>query len=756
MLLAFLLGGAVAVADSPVAVPVEIGIAVQGASPQRPVAVKVRASPVGHDAQAVSWSFEAPASRLFDLGAGGAWSVVAEADGYWAAEQTVLAREGTHAVVSLTLWPAAALEGRIAVPEGEAPVTSVNVRFRPISKPDTPESPPEGEVACAIEIAIFSCQLPAGMFDLRIRARGFVSHYLWGQTLGIGERRKLGTFPLRRGASVVGWVETASGLPASSCTVALTPKPGGAMYDPTERERAKDLVLSVRTDGRGFFHLQGLPPGNYVLTATQAPFSPARFFPVLVKENSESELQKPLVLRPPLRLALSLKPPLDPWQRPWLVSLLQISDTSMFGETVATGEKAANGSWEARNLSPGRYVVRVSDEDASNWAWEEVELPREPEVLEMTIAIVPVKGTVTLGDKPVRALVIFGGEHGSTTIRIFANKAGEYKGFLPREGPWPVRVVLPQPPIRRDLDGVAVHRSEGEQEATVDIRLPGTALEGEVVDEGGAAVGNAIVTTVDAEHREFGTESRCDAQGQFRLEGLGPGTIRVEARGGGRSSQVVTVELNEGAEPAKLRLVLADNIKLNGRVLGRLGPVGGAGVAALALGGGLRTRGVDATTNADGRFSLSLPWDVQEVTLAVTAPGFALRAMRWRVVSAEELSIQVDQDGGSLVVRLSQQSQSGQQTGFWVVVHNGCALPLGFFGPWRTANGVSGGDQQGVVIPQLEPGDYSLCWVPYDFLPLLAAGVLPAKNCTAGYLSRNGLLTLVAPALPASGGKGSS
>ncbi len=738
--LSFLVVGVSLMAGAAAAVPVEISVSIEGLPPGNPVKVTVRAVPAKQEMKPVVFALQAPESRAVDLAPRVAWTVVADADGYWAADRTVVPMEATPTPVRLALLPAGSVEGRLAVAQGESPPHVLNLHFRAVTSSPKERADLEDEVACSLDKGAFRCVVPAGSFDLRLRAPGFISHYFWDVKVAAGGTLKLGNCALKRGASVVGWVQTLDGLPGpSSCTVELAPKLGGLALGARQQDTQKALVLSTKLEKGGFFHFKGVPPGSYIVTAHQAGFAPITFFPVPVRENSETEVQKPLVLRPPLTLEVVLTPPSDPWQRPWRVFLMRRGNDPFQLDDVIKGEPASEGRWQTKGLASGKYVVVIADEGGSGWVYRDVELEREGEQAAIDIPIVPVRGTVSLGKKPVPALLVFGGEHGALSIRMRADQEGEFRGYLPKEGRWKVGVVLAKPPIRRNLDDVEVERLEGAREAIVEIRLPGTTLGGEVVDESGQPVGYANLSIRDQDRRGTSVNHRADMEGRVRLAGLAPGRISLMARAGTKTSSVVTVDLQEGSEPPPVHLVLEKNASIVGQVIGPAGPVAGAGLSAIPV--GWQGWGDMATTDGAGSFSLSLADDVRQAILFTMAPGFALKTMRVPVGDAKPVVVVVDQFGGTLTLLLPRPAPDFDR-GEWTVVRSMYTFSLSMLGSWAMMNGESVSNPERMVVPQLESGDYSVCWVWNEDLPLVRAGGIPVKGCAGGYLPPNGQLNL--------------
>ncbi len=90
----------------------------------------------------------------------------------------------------------------------------------------------------------------------------------------------------------------------------------------------------------------------------------------------------------------------------------------------------------------------------------------------------------------------FGGASGTTSVLMFADDEGLFQGSLPRSGSWQVDVKSRGFGVHRRLRAVEVEPAAGSSRAWVEIELPGTRLEGEVVDAQGRGIDRATVMAV--------------------------------------------------------------------------------------------------------------------------------------------------------------------------------------------------------------------------------------------------------------------
>jgi hypothetical protein len=226
----------------------------------------------------------------------GLWSVSAHATRWWHRLQFFSVRDA-KTLVQVSLWPTAVLQGAVKRSESVSELPTLTARFQPA---DEEQREPAGEVPCGQDGHIFRCELPAAALDVRLQAAGFVPRFLWKVPLTSHGIHKAGTIILERGSSVIGTVSSANlSLGASlagtivvaSSTVESADSRGGSL----QRYRATP-------SDKGFFHVDGLPAGQYTVVAFRGPLRSA---PVSVRVIPEAvaELRAVLKLGGPERRA---------------------------------------------------------------------------------------------------------------------------------------------------------------------------------------------------------------------------------------------------------------------------------------------------------------------------------------------------------------------------------------------------------------------------------------------------------------------
>jgi Carboxypeptidase regulatory-like domain len=685
-------------------------------------------------------SLKAPGEILVDLAPGRVWRLEVQAEGYWAPEQLVVpAGKGEDEVV-FRLLPAGTLKAKIEPPRGGEAPSELSVRFRPApgsgKRSDLPE---EAMLACPVKEGTWTCVVPAGRLDLRIKGGGMTPLHFWGTEIQAARVKDLGVLALRQSASVAGWIEREDGGgPLQAVRVELAPQGMGLPDSPEDSKRMRSLAQETRSNERGFFQFEGVPPGSYVVKVSADGFAPARVAPVAVREGLHTEILEPIILGRPVSLEVILEPPVNPYGQPWRLRLSEDRAPDEPGSGRWEKPASREGRWSQSGLAPGRYRLHVLGDLGSRVTEEELRLERGQPPLRIEIPVVEVHGRVTLGDDPLAATLWFGGRSGARRIRFDADEKGRFEGWLPEEGTWPVDLVSGEGGLRLTLDPVEVDRLPGKRAAEVAIEVPDTLLHGEVVDEAGRSVPGALVSFLNSR----GGHRMTDEKGRFELRGLRPGLVGVEAEEGNRSSGVVEVTVEEDRETAPLKLVVRENTEVKGLVVSSLGPVPGAELVALpAVDQVAFASGVTAITGVDGGFTLRFPSAVRSFQLFVFAPGHAFH-MRTAVVERDRpLEVVIEAAGGTLAIELP--AEVKPETPLPLLVHNGTFTGLPILNRWLRLQGARPQRSGRIEIPNMEAGAYSLC---VGASAELRQGKEPeAGRCEGGFLSPQGELTLRIP-----------
>jgi len=686
----------------------------------------------------------------------GRWSLQAEAPGYWGNPEFLeLSTEPKE--VALDLWPAGIVEGGFLQAEGEQTSAQLEVFFRPAPGGSHGDSPPPAKNTCLVEKGTWRCTVPAGVLDLRFQAQGFIPRYQWGVTVPRQEAVRLGKFDLVRGSAVLGWVVTVDRSPiAKGARIELRPRMSGPVSGGRDRGgRLESLTFEAPVNERGFFQIDGVPAGSYVLEASQAPFAPSRVTVQVLPGEVTEVANPPVVLDFPKALEIVLNPPLDPDGKPWSVELAQLDRNTMEISKVAATIAGEDGSWKKTGLSQGSYMVRIGSYAGDTWHRQQIEVDESPVPLFIDLEVVQVVGTVKLGESPLAALLTFGGPFGATRIKAKSDEDGRFELALPRAGDWTVHVSSEAPPVLREVPKVPINPRPGKTVAEVELNLPDTWLRGRVVDESDKRVAGAIVNVkTTGSTVEPQVQARSDDEGKFEIFGLPAGPLLVGAEAAGdRSSDRITVQLSEGEESASVVLKVRPQVRITGTLVSATGPVTGGKVKAAPVGVPYFTVRT-TTSDAQGRFEVFLPPAAREMFLAVAAPGFALRMLRLPVTEKREITLGVEQMAGTLILESDVPLATAEPEDPYVVIfHKGSLEALPLLSAWAMMSGETPESPTRSKIPNVEPGDYRACWM----LPAEKAGfdlgVVPQGRCADGFVSVNGTVTLKLPNPPSSQGR---
>lgn len=702
----------------------------------------------GTDGPAVK-TVAVPGTVRFDVPAGATVRVTVTAEGHWAPPRVVhVAGARTMAV---RLRPTGWISGTVGVPVGETPPEEIEARVR--SAPGMDEELAESRQRCDVTEGAFRCEVPHGDLDVRLRAKGFVSHHLWGLEVPPRGTASVGVLKLRPGASVVGWVEAPSrDFRFDRLEVRLAPIAAGLAETATDRQRVETLVQRAGVSSRGFFELASVPPGSYEVTVHHPDYAPARIAPVVVMERAESEIHR-VELSVPALFEAKLFPATDPFHRPWQVELHERGEVPGHLDLVAEGASSREGTWSAGGLAAGEYVLGVRDSRGSRWLWDEVTVAPSMPPHDARLPAERLEGTLRLGGEPLAATLYFGGRQGVRRIPVRSDEDGKFYVFLPRqEEPWVAQIVEPEIGLDRLIGDIEVRKLPGAPWAKVEIDLPDTVVFGEVVDEEGQPLIGAAVDAIDGEGKRRSSVSSGEPDGEFELAGLEPGRWRIEAwyrRGGRRlSSESLEVEVGDRDGSEMLQLVLREESTLSGLVLSPDGQgVPGAKVVARIDRSERPLLGMmpSAMTDVDGVFELDLPHGAGRTIVSVLAPGFTVKALSVDARREDPLIVELEQAGGTVIV-----SYEGGEAIKPILLRNRTDL----FNPhlvahswalrqWSELHGHSKEDRS-YAVPMLEPGPYTACYdVGYGVLSSgwLPAGGLPDR-CASGVLSPYGELHL--------------
>lgn len=657
------------------------------------------------------------------------WEIAGSVVGYWTPGQTIFLREDQEEdAIFLKFWPTTSVNGHFSLADKASKPQSLRAYFQP--SPDAgDENPPEGSVRCEVLNSDFSCDLPLGKWDLKIRAPGFVSHFFWGKVLKGGKALELGTLRLKQGGSIMGFVSL-EGHPRhglDACRVELREvKTGHEQKDDLE-ERLNEKAEMEKVNSRGFFHFQGVAPGIFELNVTHPDLAPERVFPVEVRATAETEIQPAIALRPFSSLDVSLAPSEDSVGEPWTVELLDWRLGTPIRASV--GQAAAVGGYlHIGGLRRGVFMLVVKDSRGAKYAYRRVDLSSASLSITVDIDMLEIRGRVLLGDHPISATLSFSesglsDKHGKENpLRIigpvYCNEKGEFEDYLPAEGRYKVVITSDEPRLTRTLHGIDVLRPPGRRFARVDIDLPDTELRGKVIDGDQKGVEDARVQILSTDGGIGLEVLHSDEDGRFHTFGVTPGQYRIQAFEGDRASETALISIDEDQAPAPLTLVLKEQTTFEGTVFDEMAPVVGARVEVIVS---AVTKA--AMTGVDGSFSIALPGlNGTELPFAILAPGRNLHIGRAQVqAEAPPTRIFLTQRGGG--IQFTNPSSRNHARLAWLVSSSGFVFGS-TIDSWASLHGMPlvSTAAEG-FIPALEPGPYTICALKMDELFSLLSSV---------------------------------
>ncbi len=677
----------------------------------------------------------------------GRWTFVADSPSYWGAPYQ-LELGDKPAAITLDLWPAGTIEGGFISDQKLKSPTELAAFFRSAPGIDKSQAPPSSKAACSVESEMWRCKVPAGVLDLRFQAAGFVPRYLWGVRVEQGRTARPGRLDLHQGSAVQGWIVTVDGNPVGDqAKVSLRPRISGSVYNPAERKRLESLHFEGSVNPRGFFQIEGVPPGAYLLEAHHQRYAPA-IVSVRVLPGEVTDLANPPVMLDfPKSVEIFIDPPLDPVSQPWSVKLQKHDKDSHVVDTIAEERAGGDGAWKKQGVAPGDYIIRVSRQGGETWWDGEMKVDENPAPLYIRMDLVTVRGTVHYGKEPLPAKLQFGGKWGATRIEAQSNSKGSFEAVLPRAGNWTVYITSEQPAIEREIRNLKIEPHPGTKVAEIELSLPNTVLRGRVVDEENNPLPKAIVSAeTNGNAREAPIQVFADEEGHFEIRGLLPGPTLAEADAGeDLHADPVSIDV-QGEEDSKSWILVArKRLRISGSVASAAGPVAGAQIKAVPAGRPFIMAPL-VTSDAQGHFDLRLPPKTQEILVSVSAPGFAFRMLRVSIPENHSFGVNLDQTGGTVVLQGGGDLDPADPKAPAVyLLHGGAFEPLPLLEGWAIAAGGSTGDPERTAIPSLEPGPYQACLVFRSERPGLDFGIVPRDRCVSGTLAANGELVLKLP-----------
>jgi hypothetical protein len=665
----------------------------------------------------------------------GIWRAHTLAAGYFSVD-SVVKIEGDDQAVTIPVWQTARLRGSLVVAQNTMLPAALTARWSASEPGSGEEVPPDGASACTVQKDVFSCEVPLGAMNLRLRAPTYITHFRWNVKVSAAGV-DMGTLHLIHGASIVGHVAASRSIPSSTPATRAFIRP--VSYDATQKREAM-LTATARPDN-GFFEFNGVAEGDYLVAAMQGKLRSPEV-PVRVSGTGESEMTSPLVLEPPRKLRVTIDPATDPEGKTWKVSLSTFrTEHALDSPRQAFAAIDGISTWD--ELLPTRYRLSIGPHLRGTVLSREIDLQNGAADVSVSIPSTSVSGTVRIDGKPISGVLTIGGRNVPVSVPLDVAGDGSFSGKVPFDpkSEWSVAFDSISPPIQSTLSVRPREVTESEGGWRLDIDLEAWGIDGIIVDADGEPVTKAIVDVASVDGLQPVMQVHPAADGSFSIAGLASGTYRVAAKSfRHESSDTVVVHVGKEDTPARVRLVVTPDDEIKGRIVAMMGPIGGAQVSAYATDKSW-ILSVPSTSAPDGTFRVAIPPGTREVDFVVAPPGFPLKMLHM-AVRHEPLTVTLEANAGSLELDVPELRDTIDEPQ-GVLAHRGAVQGMiGFLGFREMA--ISPGKVAGtshLSVPMMEPGDYALCAVPLRTLSTLRIA-LPPRDCVFGTLAPFGSLHL--------------
>lgn len=371
---------------------------------------------------------------------------------------------------------------------------------------------------------------------------------------------------LERGGVITGKVTDADGRPVIEETITVSPAASNHLF--------VSYLRNIRTDDRGIYRIYGIPPGKYTVSAGRDPLSPGRrrtdtahqrtYYPstvdpaaatvIDVSDGGEATNVDITLGSPPRTYSARGRIVDGDTNQPVPNTRIGLQVFYESGSIAALGniaESTKDGEFKVENLAPGKYAVYSQPPDNSGWHSEAVKFEvtdRDVDGLVIkTSGGASVSGVVILEgavDAKLRASLFasrvvgqrFGGYVGQSTSSATINPNGSFRITGVAAG----RLLLDLEPrehfrvSRVERDGILYPRGVEikEREQVTGLRVVVAHANGGIrgVISRPSGLGPAVArvqVSVTKTEDFYGVPVEVDALGQFRVNGLIPGTYEI-------------------------------------------------------------------------------------------------------------------------------------------------------------------------------------------------------------------------------------
>lgn len=546
---------------------------------------------------------------------------------------------------------------------------------------------------CEVEGANWKCSVPAARFSIVLATPGLAPRHFWDID-GNSGAVSLGSVDFRPGSTISGSVAFESQSELKDAFVELYEEGLG-------RERA----LARAPLSGSHFEFSGIAPGVYRVIARAKGASPTRSAPISTTSGSSRDAGQ-LTLQELSTLKTLVTPSVDDSQRPWRLRLERLDVRTDRTTLVAEELIDPTGWWERSGLESGAYVLSIVDVGGGILRRDRVEVSPGMAPLPVDVQLIPIRGTLAVGGEYFAGDLTFQstGLSSGKRVSMKSDKDGAFRGHLPHEGTWNVRVQWPDRRTHIIKRGVDVKLRHDAPYAEVDITLAAGKVEGVVIDAEGDGVPEADVMLI-RDDAPTGVATP-DSDGRFEFLGLEKGAnvfLRAMTRVG--DSGLVPATADESFD-RPVRLVIRKERTISGTLVTSDGrPVAGAALRFAATTSGIP---LNVVSGPGGFFELRIPHDTKDMTVTILAIGLPVSLQSSKLTAGiAKLRLTVGTVAGELVVPMTQNSQQpliGPIGGAPVFMRTLVFPPDGS----TTRRGVETG---GFRI-EIEPGTYQYCALP--------------------------------------------
>jgi uncharacterized GH25 family protein len=525
---------------------------------------------------------------------------------------------------TIALQPAAAIEGKVIDGNGGVAGAEIEVEIKRQPGAMVIEIGGRSTLPRAISGHDGSFRIspldPENGYEIKVRAEGYAPASLDVAGLEPYRARTGLRIPLSRGQAVLGKVVDGDGRPIREATVELNAAPDtrSSHFMRIERGGSSEPIAGM-TDDDGDFAIDGIPAGKFDLTASRTGFAKRKVPAIEIARDSEPVDVGEISLQVGEKIQGMV---FDRDGQPVEGAEIFLEESGpMMGfvmaggtEREATANSEASGWFMVEDLSPEeRYTLRFQRTGFVEKSVGPIELPAiEP--LEVTLDTAsritgrvvnaegdPIAGssvslerthTIEMGGAVMQAMMMTGADTDAEGRFLFEDQEpGKIK--LSAVAPRFQEATLDhlEVPKGEDLDGVEI------------ILKAGAVVEGRVLaPDGRPAIGTNVRLAGETPGMIRMGGAGVDGNGYYRLDGLEPGELSVEATHEDYPRVVKDIEAKEGINALNLRFEGGQEVA--GMVASTSGePIGQAVVRLVPA--GRYWGGSEAVTDNDGSFSMA-------------------------------------------------------------------------------------------------------------------------------------------------------